>query len=168
MKKKLIVVAVLAVMLGITGYVNYVGERSELAAADTDDEYIPVGEAVPISSESIKEVDYFQKAKIDREAERAETIDLLNNMINNPNTTADSKVNAENRLAAIADNISVEAAAEGLIKAKGYHDAVVYIGESSVNVVVAAETLTAGDTAKIRDIVFEQTNNNNIKIVAVK
>ena len=168
MKKKLIVVAVLAVMLGITGYVNYVGERSELAAADTDDEYIPVGEAVPISSESIKEVDYFQKAKIDREAERAETIDLLNNMINNPNTTADSKVNAENRLAAIADNISVEAAAEGLIKANGYHDAVVYIGESSVNVVVAAETLTAGDTAKIRDIVFEQTNNNNIKIVAVK
>ena len=168
--KKIIAMSVLGVMLGVAGYVNYTGNYIELADNENSDEYIPVGEATPVSSGSITEnqENYFKKAKIDKESERAQSIELLKDIVNNPNSTQEAKTNAENKLSAIADNIEIEATTESLIKAKGYENAVVHISDSAVNVVVSSSELTASDTAKIRDIVFEQTNNNNIKIVAVK
>lgn len=171
--KKIIVMSVLGVMLVTIGYMNYTGNYIEIADNGDDNEYIPVGEATPVSSGNITEngqndENYFKKAKIDKESERAQSVELLKDIINNSNSSQEAKNNAENKLAAIANNIEIEATTEGLIKAKGYKDAVVYISDSAVDVVVASNELTAADTAKIRDIVFEQTNNNNIKIVAVK
>ena len=168
--KKAIALSALALMLLVTGYINYVGESDDVTASNTDSEYVPVGEAKMVSSSmnSSQEEDYFKKARINRETERSKSIDLLNDTVNNSNSTPEAKNNAQNQLSRIADNIEIEANTEGLITAKGYRDAVVYIGDSSVNVVVACDELTAADTAKIRDIVYEQTKNNNIKIVAVK
>lgn len=171
--KKIVVLSVLATMLGVTGYINYNSDYVDLVDNTSQDEYIPVGEATPVSSGNITENaqnndNYFKKSKIDKEAERAESIELLKDIINNSNSTQEAKTNAENKLAAIADNIEIEAHTETLIKAKGYEDALVYISDASVDVIVSSGELTAADTAKIRDIVYEQTNNNNIKIVAVK
>lgn len=169
MKKKIVILSVLCLMLALTGYLNYFSEKSESDYVSNENEYIPVGEAVPVSSDSTSktETDYFKKSRIDKENDRAEAIDLLNSIIDNPNVDNEARVNAENRLAVIADNIVMESTAESLIMAKGYKDAVVFIDDSSVNAVIYAENLSADDTAKIRDIIYEQTKNNNIKIVAV-
>lgn len=170
MKRKSAVIIVLAVMLGITGYLNFKGKSMETVSNSTENEYIPVGEAVPVSStpEKETETDYFKKSQIERETKRAETTDMLNDIIKSSDTGAEAKTNAEAKLIQIAENITKESTAESLIRAKGYSDVLVFIGEGVVDVVVKADTLTASDTSRIRDIVFEQTNNNNIKIVAVK
>ena len=58
---------------------------------------------------------------------------------------------------------------ESLIRAKGYEDAVVMLGDSSANVVVAPPDggLQAEDVAVIRDIVISETGMTagQIKIV---
>lgn len=167
--KKITVISVLGLMLVVTGYINYSGNNLKVADNKVSDEYVPIGESVSVSSsEVMQNNDYFKKARIDKESERAKTVEMLTDIVNNSNTTPEAKADAESKLAQIAANIEIEVNTEGLIKAKGYDDAVVYVSDSSVNVVIASEELTATDTARIRDIVFEQTKNNNIKIVAVK
>lgn len=170
--KKAIALSVLALMLMGVGYVNY-SQSTEPTSATTDQEYVPVGESRLVSSDNVKSAadgeNYFKKARINRETERAKSIDLLKQTIADSSTSPEARENAQNQLSKIADNMEIEANAEGIITAKGYNDCVVYISDSAVNAVVASESeLTAADTAKIRDIIFEQTNNNNIKIVAVK
>lgn len=62
-----------------------------------------------------------------------------------------------------------EAQIENLVTAKGYSDCVCYINENSASVVVAStETgLTEADTAKITEIVMEETRltASQIKII---
>ena len=59
---------------------------------------------------------------------------------------------------------------ETLLKAKGFNDAVVVIGDSDVNVVVKSDGITTAQTLQIQDIVTAQTEIplGNIKIVTVK
>ncbi len=170
--KKAIALSALALMLMGVGYVNY-SQSTEPTSATADGEYVPVGESKLVSSDAVESADdsenYFKKARINRETERAKSIDLLKQTVADSSTAPEARENAQNQLSKIADNMEIEANAEGLITAKGYKDCVVYISDTAVNAVVASENeLTAADTAKIRDIIFEQTNNNNIKIVAVK
>ena len=170
--KKAIALSVLALMLVATGYINYTKDNKNdlLTNTNSGDKYIPIGEAKSVSATEKGDggSEYFKKARIDKETRRADAIELLNETVNNTMSTPESKAKAEEKLSEIASNIEKECAAENLIKAKGYSDAIVYIGDSSVNVIVCAKELTTTDTTKIRDIIYEQTNNNNIKIVAVE
>ena len=171
-KKKVVVIVGLAIMLSITGYVCYVQNDEQVASSNDTEEFVPVGEAKLVSATPVaddKNDDYFKKTRINRETQRAGSIDLLNETINNSSSTPESKKQAEEKLIAISENMEKEANCEGLIIAKGYKDCIVYIGDESINVVVKNDSeLNGTDTAKIRDIVYEQCMNNNIKIVAVK
>ena len=85
--------------------------------------------------------------------------------------TADqsAKDDAAAQISALADDTVAEANIESLIRAKGYEDAVVMLGDSSANIVVAPPDggLQAEDVAVIRDIVISDTGMTagQIKIV---
>ena len=85
--------------------------------------------------------------------------------------TADqsAKDDAAAQISALADDTVAEANIESLIRAKGYEDAVVMLGDSSANIVVAPPDggLQAEDVAVIRDIVISETGMTagQIKIV---
>jgi stage III sporulation protein AH len=63
--------------------------------------------------------------------------------------------------------MSREKIVENLIKAKGFEEALVFITDHSVHVIVETEKLTDSDMAKILDIVVRETNTplDNIKIL---
>ncbi len=171
-KKKAVIISGLVLMLAITGYVCYIQDNEKVASLNETEEFVPIGEAKLVSTTPVSDAendDYFKKTRINRETQRAGSIDLLNETINNSSSSPESKKQAEEKLVMISDNMEKEANCEGLIIAKGYKDCIVYIGDESINVVVKNDNeLTSADTAKIRDIVYEQCMNNNIKIVAVK
>ena len=60
-----------------------------------------------------------------------------------------------------------EVTAQNLLSAKGFNQTVVYITDENVTVTVKRDALSKSDTAKIVDIIYEVTQNNNIKIVEV-
>lgn len=70
-----------------------------------------------------------------------------------------AKDDAAAQISALADDTVAEANIESLIRAKGYEDAVVMLGDSSANIVVAPPDggLQAEDVAVIRDIVISET-----------
>lgn len=169
--KKILIMIFLGIMLCAAGYVSYNNQFDDIATNTEEQEYIPIGEAVSVSADPNKteyKEDYFKTAKINKETERAKAVDMLNATINSSDVTPEAKSQAETMLNNISKNIEIEMISEEMIKSKGYTDAVVYISDSSVNAVVKCSEMTAADSAKIHDIIFEQTGNNNIKIVAVE
>lgn len=108
--------------------------------------------------------DFFIDYRLERERTRGQQIDLLRELINNPQADDASRKTAGDRWLAIVEAMGREADLENLIRAKGFADAVVFIQESSTVVVVKAGDLSQQEAAKIMDIV---TRGTGMKIDAV-
>lgn len=168
-KKKQLVVAVLAVLVGVAGYLNISKERvvtteNDDSAAVSSDEYL--GEAQLVESESV--TDFFAQARVDREAGRSKSIETFNSLISNEDTDPETKETAQQGVLALAQNTETETAIENLIRAKGFEDAVCYINNGIANVVVKAESIDSSDVAKISEIVSEQSGIESEKIKIVE
>ena len=122
------------------------------------------GEAVSVSNNN----NFFADAKHNKEIARAKTVEMLQNIIDNENSDMESKSDAESRIISIASDINNEMIIESLITSKGINNVEVFINEKNINVIVEENGLKNEDVAKINDVIYEITGNNNIKIVEVK
>lgn len=167
-KRKQLVLAVLAVLVGVAGYLNIsrektVSDESGDVAASSEG-YL--GEAKLVDSESV--TDFFAQARLDREAGRSKSIETFNSLISNEDADPETKETAQQGVLTLAQNTETETAIENLIRAKGFEDAVCYINNGMANVVVKAESIDSGDAAMISEIVSEQSGIENEKIKIVE
>lgn len=100
---------------------------------------------------------FFVEYRLERDRRRSQQIDMLKQIIDNPNATSDSKQEAQKRLVDLTKQMDLELQLEKLIVAKGYKEAAVFIQPQAVNVVVMAEKLTEEDANKIGDLVSRST-----------
>ncbi len=173
-KSKRVTLVALGLLVLFAGYMNwtYTGE-----VGDTMPTTAEVGENVTeenlgetaLVNATADENDYFIKARMDREEGRSKSIETLNTLISNADTSEESKRNAEAEVSAIAKMSDKEIQVENLIRAKGYEDAVVYMSEDSVSVVVKSDALTPTDISVIQEVVTTETGAgaDKIKIVEV-
>ena len=101
-----------------------------------------------------------------REKQRNELTEKLNEIINNPSTTDEAKIEASNMKVEMVKNSDKELQLENLLLAKGYKDAIVYINEGKVNVVVNMKEITQNDANKIFELIGSQSDidRENIKL----
>ena len=92
----------------------------------------------------------------------------MEKILSNATVSDEAKKNAEEKLASLSTASQTETTAETVLKSKGFEDVIVFINNDSVNVTVKTDGLSSSDTAKIIDVVYELTKNNNIKIVEVE
>lgn len=113
--------------------------------------------------------DYFSDARLQRENSSSRAIEMLNNLIKNPDTGKAAKDSAQKQILAYADAQKNEASCENIIKAKGFSDCVVFVNSGNVTVVVKSEKLSDSDVAKIQQIITSQVkvDGKNVKIVEV-
>lgn len=134
-----------------------VGDETDEAVADTEDaaETGSIGEAVLVNN-TITE-DYFSSAKLSREQARAKNEETLMEIVNNTKMEDEMKQEAVNDLIRLTEISEMETAAETLLGAKGFENAIVTITEDSADVVVDAEGLTKQQIVQIQDIVKRKT-----------
>lgn len=142
--------------------------EQEVAAEDTTEETALVedtavetaegtpGEAVFVESDAIVP-EYFAEAKVERENARAKSQDILYDLMANADTPEAKKTEAADEIIKLQKRIENEAAAEAMIKAKGFDNAFVRIYDGSVDVIVDREELTQQEAAQIQDIVTRVT-----------
>ena len=116
------------------------------------------------SKENMNKSTYIVDMKMTREKQRNDLSEELNEIINNPSTTDKSREEASNMKLQLVKYQETELKIENLLSAKGFENALVYIGEDNVNVVVNKEDLTKSEAAKIFDLVSEQTGVSYDKI----
>ena len=99
--------------------------------------------------------------------ERSKTYDELKKTISDTSVSDEIRAEANKKLNEIMTFEEKEVTAQNLLSAKGFNQTVVYITDENVTVTVKRDALSKSDTAKIVDIIYEVTQNNNIKIVEV-
>ncbi len=121
------------------------------------------GEAVMVSNTI--GADYFASAKLTREQTRAKNKETLMNIVNNKSVASADKQSAIKQVANITKNSEKENAAELMLQAKGFENAIVSISDGNADVVVDSNGLTEKQIAQVEDIVRRKTGIESDKIV---
>jgi len=130
-----------------------VDEELAQALAEEQMDEVP-GEAVFTSAETSSAL---SGAKLEKEQTRMQNKETLLEIINNANISESQKQEAVNSMISMTDIAEKETAAEILLEAKGFDDAIVSIDGDSVDVVVNTAELTEAQRAQIEDIVIRKT-----------
>lgn len=101
---------------------------------------------------------YFTTSKLDRSTMYSETLETYQEMYNNPNATAEAKKEALNKINSINNTKNAIMISENLIMAKGFEDAVIFVNEGSVSVIIRAKELKGEQVAQIQNIVSRELN----------
>ena len=92
---------------------------------------------------------------------------MLQNIVNNPNSSATERQQAQQKILAITNTLEQELKLESIIKAKGYEDAILFIQPSSVVVIVKGHNFNSTDATIIADLVAKTTGHSLEQITII-
>lgn len=117
--------------------------------------------------DNLKSKNYFIEQRLARDRLRAGSIDRLNEIVNNDNTNDEMRTNAQQKIMSIGNISETELAIEGLVKAKGFEEALAFLTDKDIKIVVSKDELSEQDMVKILDLVMGETDLHapNIKIM---
>lgn len=186
--KKQVLIATLSVALGLAVYLNYYFAQNDWKAEPSDgsgttttttgghlgdSQYVSGTTTTPHGADAnttAVQTPYFQQARASREAARAESLQVLQELVNDVKSSQAVIDDATAKILSVAEAGEQESSIESLVKAKGFADCVAYIEGTNCNVVVQSDELTAAQTLQITEIVTAQSGikTENIKISSVK
>ncbi len=147
--RKTIVISAMAVLLLVTGLLNWKFVAGNKANKDADNN--------KAGTEDVQTANFFSTYKTERTSNREDEIVYLESVISNTNTDQTTLNEAQQMKMEIVANMELESTLEGLLVAKGFEDAIVTLGTTSVNVVVKDAELTQAKVAQILDIITSET-----------
>ena len=114
--------------------------------------------------------DYFEQAKMNREASRSKSLEILNQTAENSSFDEEIRKKAGDKILAVADNVQKETEIEGIAQSKGYNEICVYVDEGDANVMVRKSGFGDEDVTKLTEIVTDKLkiSAQNVKIVEVR
>ena len=121
------------------------------------------GTAVLVDSDAVIP-EYFAEAKVERENARAKSQDILYDLMANADTPDSEKSLAAQEIIALQKRMENEAAAEAMIKAKGFNEVFVRIYDENVDVIVDREEISKQEAAQVQDIITRVTGAEASKI----
>lgn len=167
--KSRIILAALVLALGAAVYLNWEYMKSDnlVAASCTDTVQSTSGKAEETANYGDA---YFVEARLSRTQSRDEAMDALKYMLENASLDSAKQDELTKQAAAIAADIEKEGKIENVIKAKGFEDCMVYLGENKADVIVKSSGLTDSEAAQIMDAVLAEVSvpQNNISIIEIK
>lgn len=188
-KKNQVIITALAIMIAVAGYINYTGNLSDIILvkdtkdassdgvvidentgeivnndAEPDDNSLMEPGSVMLTSGSSVSDSIISEAKLNREQLRAKNKEMLMEIVNNESLDEAAKQAAVNKLADISDTSQKEIAAELLLEAKGFSNAVVSVTDGNVDVVINSTKLDDTLRAQVEDIVKRKTGVSADKI----
>lgn len=172
--KKIFIIVALVGVFGATVYLNYLLNNKENESINKTDStfeaYEEEGielEAAQLSNAAASQGNYFETFSQDRDNVRKKEIEYLDQIVSDTTTDKETIKQAKEQKLEIAKAMDKEVIIEGLIKAKGFDNAIVTIQKGSVNIVIEGKELTSAQVAQILDIAKKESGEKaeNIKIV---
>ena len=154
--KKVLVIAGLAILLAVTGVLNWKFAADKKARQQAEGNG---GTEQTVSS--------FADFRTERERVRTQELTSIDSIINNENTDTQILAEAQKMKLELTDTMEKELLIEGLLKAKGFEDAVITISDTAVNVIVKQKDLTKQQVAQVLEIVLREAGDisaENVKI----
>lgn len=154
-KTKIIILSVMVLLLGVTGYLNITLNNKVVSTSSN------------VTSSSA--YNYFESYRTDRATSRDQQILYYDAILDDQTSSESEKAEAQNKKMALIADMENELALEYLIKGLGFKDAIVTTSNNYINVLVNSGELTSAEVAKIVTVVTEQTDYglSSIKVIPV-
>ena len=136
-------------------------EEEENIELNSDEE--DIGEAVFASVDSTPVS--LINIKLNREQTRSKSKEYYLEIINGDNMDDVAVQSATDAYMKLTEDMEKESEAETLLNAKGFTDAIVSIGEDTVDVVIGKSEITDVEKAQIEDIVVRKTGSSVDEII---
>ncbi len=177
LRKKQLAAIALMMLVAAAGYLNHTF-KNDIADPDAVEVYNEaakkLGEAQMVSTNDVDEAQtksangYFAEARMEKETKREESIDTLLQLIESDSADKAAKEVAGEQIEELTSYTEKEVMMENMIRAKGYSDTVVFMGENLVSIAVFSEGLNDVDGAIISDIATSVTGYGADKINIVE
>lgn len=132
-------------------------ENEDVDDATVDD--VVTSKKKDIESAIDQEVEnYFVNFRLSRDKIRAESIERLDEIINNEMTEQTIRTEAQEEVLNIGRISEQEMQIEGLIKSKGFKEALVFLTSEDIKIVVDTDELDQQEMVEILDIVKSETD----------
>ena len=144
-----------------TGETQAQGEAAEatledVASLDYDVSDTDPGEAVLTNGVTVS--DFLAQVRMNREQIRGKNKDTLLEIINNDSVASEEKQAAIDNMVQMTEIADQESAAENMLQAKGFDNAVVSITDGQADVVICRQELSDAERAQVEDIVKRKTD----------
>jgi len=180
--KRQITAVCLLILIGVAGYLNWNFQQDAIdpeVASVYNEASKKLGEAKMVSGtpdniaepdKTQKTDDYFTQARLERDVKRSESMDMLTEILEAQGTDKASRTRAEDQIHLLSDFTEKEVMIENLIRAKGYEQAVAFMGENLISVAVKSTGLNEVDAAILQDIAVSATaySPEKIKIIEIQ
>ncbi|MDD4048923.1 MAG: SpoIIIAH-like family protein [Clostridia bacterium] len=103
----------------------------------------------------INKDDFFIEYCLDRDKMRSEQVEILNDLVNNPNSTSQFKIEAQQKLLNITDVMEKESKIENTLIAKGYKRAIAVVQSQSVMIIMPSKEIRQDEIIRISDMVVK-------------
>lgn len=121
------------------------------------------GEAVLTNGVTVS--DFLAQVRMNREQVRGKNKDTLLEVINNESIASEEKQAAIDNMVRMTEIADQESAAENMLQAKGFNNAVVSINDEQADVVICRQELSDAERAQVEDIVKRKTDVDVANIV---
>lgn len=111
---------------------------------------------------------FYADYRVERESSRSAEMEMLQSLINNPNTTPIIKQDAQQKLLKLISLSESELQLENLLKAEGYSDALVFLQGDSLTIILSGNAVNESSAARIGDLATRATGIPLPKIVIVE
>lgn len=139
---------------------NITVENNTVESSTSTEEENIVEESNTVETVAVEETDdtYFTTSKLERENMYSQMLETYQQIYNNTETSSDQKTSALNEIAKINKTKNAIMIAENLISAKGFKNAVIFVNENSISVIIGENELTPEQIAQIQNIVSRELN----------
>lgn len=141
-------------LLVVTGFVNVAlnnNLKSTTASSQTT-----------ITNES-----FYNVYRTNRETTREKEIQFYESIITSATASQESKDEAQKSKLDLVKQMENELVVEGIIRGKGFEDAVIAVGDTNINVFVKAQSLDKTEVAQIAKVVTEQMKVDIEKVIVI-
>lgn len=152
-RKKIIILSVMVALLLVTGYVN-VALNSSLSKRQT-------------TQTSTTNASFYVTYRTEREATRAQEIQFYDSILTSATASESAKAEAETNKLQLIEQMEKELVTEGIIRGKGFSDAIISSSSSNVNVFVQSAELSKAEVAQIAKVVTQQLGVEIDKVIII-
>lgn len=102
--------------------------------------------------------DYFDNSKLEREKMYSQMLETYQKLLESESISQEQKAVSEQEITKINQTKNAIMIAENLLLNKGFEQSVIFVNDTSVSVVVKADTLASEEIAQIQNIISRELN----------
>lgn len=154
--KKVLILCGMVALLVLTGCLNFFLNRS--------------GDNVDAGTGDTQKASFFDSTRTSNKATRNEAIAQYEAIIADASSSAEAIAEAEAARKSLVDAMKLENDLETLIKALGFEDAIVSLGNENVNIILKSDELASSEAAQVLQIIVTETDKtaSNVRIITVE